>query len=172
MPSQKVLESKQQFVSELADKLKSSACGVLVDYKGINVADDTMLRKSLREAGVDYFVVKNTLLKRAAEQAGIEGLDAHLEGTTALALTKEDIIIAPKLLYKQVEASKGAYSIKVGFIDGQTITAEEVTEYAKLPDKDTLVAKLLFVLQSPIQKLAIAASEIAKKNEGETETVA
>ena len=171
MPSQKVLETKQQYVNELADKLKNAACGVIVDYKGINVADDTQLRKSLREAGVEYFVVKNTLLKRAAEAAGIDGLDEHLEGTTAIALSKEDIIIAPKLLYKQVEASKGAYSIKVGSIDGKTITAEEVTEYAKLPDKDTLIAKFLFVLQSPIQKLAIVASEIAKKNEAE-ETVA
>ena len=98
-------------------------------------------------------------------------MDEHLEGTTAIALSKEDIIIAPKLLYKQVEASKGAYSIKVGFIEGKAITAEEVTEYAKLPDKDTLIAKFLFVLQSPIQKLAIAASEIAKKKEAE-ETVA
>ena len=165
MPSQKVLESKQQFVNDLADKLKSAACGVLVDYKGINVADDTVLRKSLREAGVEYFVVKNTLLKRAAEAAGIEGLDEHLEGTTALALAKDDIITAPKLLYKQVEASKGAFSIKVGFVEGKTITAEEVTEYAMLPDKDTLVAKFLYVLQAPIQKLAIAASEIAKKND-------
>ena len=169
MPSQKILESKQKFVEELAEKLKNSACGVLVDYKGINVADDTAMRKSLREADVDYFVVKNSLLKRAAEKAGLEGLDAHLEGTTAIALSKEDIIIAPKLIYKQVEASKGTFSIKVGFIDGKAITAEEVTEYAKLPDKNTLVSKLLFVLQSPMQKLAIAASEIAKKNE---ETVA
>lgn len=169
MPSQKILESKQKFVEELAEKLKNSACGVIVDYKGINVADDTAMRKSLREADVDYFVVKNSLLKRAAEKIGLEGLDAHLEGTTAIALSKEDIIIAPKLIYKQVEASKGAFSIKVGFIDGKAITAEEVTEYAKLPDKNTLVSKLLFVLQSPVQKLAIAASEIAKKNE---ETVA
>ena len=165
MPSQKVLESKQQFVSDLAEKLKNATCGVIVDYKGINVADDTVLRKSLREAGVDYFVVKNTLLKRAAEAAGIEGLDEHLEGTTAIALAKDDIITAPKLLYKQVEASKGAFSIKVGFVEGKAITAEEVTEYAKLPDKDTLVAKFLYVLQAPIQKLAIAASEIAKKND-------
>lgn len=171
MPSQKVLETKQQYVNELADKLKNAACGVIVDYKGINVADDTQLRKSLREAGVEYFVVKNTLLRRAAEAAGIDGLNEHLEGTTAIALSKEDIIIAPKLLYKQVEASKGEFSIKVGFIDGKAITAEEVTEYAKLPDKDTLIAKFLFVLQSPIQKLAIVASEIAKKNETE-ETVA
>ena len=165
MPSQKVLESKQQFVNDLAEKLKNAACGVIVDYNGINVADDTILRKSLREAGVEYFVVKNTLLKRAAEAAGIEGLDEHLEGTTALALAKDDIITAPKLLYKQVEASKGAFSIKVGFVEGKAITAEEVTEYAKLPDKDTLVAKFLYVLQAPIQKLAIAASEIAKKND-------
>ena len=169
MPSQKVLESKQQFVADLAEKIKNSACGVIVDYKGINVADDTILRKNLREAGVDYFVVKNTLLKRAAEIAGLDGLDAHLEGSTALALSKEDIIIAPKLLYKQVEASNGKFDIKVGFIDGKAITKEEVVEYAKLPNKETLVAKLLFVLQSPVQKLAIAASEIAKKNE---ETVA
>ena len=165
MPSQKVLESKQQFVNDLAEKLKNAACGVIVDYKGINVADDTVLRKSLREAGVEYFVVKNTLLKRAAEAAGIEGLDEHLEGTTAIALAKDDIITAPKLLYKQVEASKGVYSIKVGFVEGKAITAEEVIEYAKLPDKDTLVAKFLYVLQAPIQKLAIAASEIAKKND-------
>ena len=165
MPSQKVLESKQQFVNDLAEKLKNAACGVIVDYKGINVADDTVLRKSLREAGVEYFVVKNTLLKRAAEAAGIEGLDEHLEGTTALALAKDDIITAPKLLYKQVEASKGAFSIKVGFVEGKAISAEEVTEYAQLPDKDTLVAKFLYVLQAPIQKLAIAASEIAKKND-------
>ena len=165
MPSQKVLESKQQFVNDLAEKLKSAACGVIVDYKGINVADDTVLRKNLREAGVEYFVVKNTLLKRAAEAAGIEGLDEHLEGTTAIALAKDDIITAPKLLYKQVEASTGAYSIKVGFIEGKAITTEEVTEYAKLPDKDTLLAKFLYVLQAPIQKLAIAASEIAKKND-------
>ncbi len=165
MPSQKILESKQQFVNDLAEKLKNSACGVIVDYKGINVADDTVLRKNLREAGVEYFVVKNTLLKRAAEAAGIDGLDEHLEGTTAIALSKEDIIIAPKLLYQQVEASNGNFSIKVGFVDGKAITAEEVTEYAKLPDKNTLVAKFLYVLQAPIQKLAIAVNEIAKKNE-------
>lgn len=165
MPSQKVLEAKQQFVSDLADKVKNSACGVIVDYKGINVADDTVMRKELREAGVEYFVVKNTLLKRAVDIAGLDGLDPYLEGTTALALSKEDIIIAPKLLYKQVEASKGTFSIKTGFVDGKVISADEVTEYAKLPDKDTLLAKMLFVLQSPMQKLAIAVNEIAKKND-------
>ena len=96
MPSEKVLQVKQNYVAELAEKLKKSACGVLVDYSGITVADDTVLRKELREAGIDYFVVKNTLLKRAAEMAGVEGIEDVLEGTTALALAEEDIVTAPR----------------------------------------------------------------------------
>lgn len=170
MPSEKVLQTKQAFVAELAEKIKKSSCGVIVDYRGISVADDTAMRKGLREAGVDYFVVKNSLLKRAAELAGIEGLEPVLEGTTALALHESDIITAPKLLFKQSEALE-TFNIKMGFVDGKSISKEEVIEYAKLPDKETLVAKFLYVLQAPIQKLAIATSEIAKKKESE-ETVA
>ena len=157
MPSEKVLQVKQNYVAELAEKLKKSACGVLVDYSGITVADDTVLRKELREAGVDYFVVKNTLLKRAAEIAGVEGIEDVLEGTTALALSEDDIVTAPKILFKQEEASKK------GFVDGKGSSKDEVVAYAKLPTKETLLAQLVFMLQSPIQKLAIAVSEIEKK---------
>lgn len=163
MPSEKILQSKKEFVAELTEKLKNSACGVIVDYKGITVAQDTVLRKELREAGVDYFVVKNTLLKRALKEAGIEGVDDVLEGSTALALSADDIITAPKLLYKQEEASD-TFSIKKGFVDGKAIEKNEVIEYAKLPSKETLLSQLVFMLQSPIQKLAIAVSEIEKKN--------
>ena len=163
MPSEKVLQVKQNYVAELAEKLKKSACGVLVDYSGITVADDTVLRKELREAGIDYFVVKNTLLKRAAEMAGVEGIDDVLEGTTALALAEEDIVTAPKILFKQEEASDGSFSIKKGFVDGKGISKDKVVAYAKLPTKETLLAQLVFMLQSPIQKLAIAVSEIEKK---------
>ena len=167
MASEKILQSKQQYVDELAAKLEKAAGGVIVDYRGITVAEDTVLRKELREAGVEYFVVKNTLLKRAAEKAGIDGLAEHLEGTTAIAISEDDIIAGPKILFKQVEASKGAVSIKVGFIGKEAISAAVVEEYAKLPSKETLVSKLLFMLQSPMQRLAIAASEIAKKKESE-----
>lgn len=167
MASEKILQSKQQYVDELAAKLEKAAGGVIVDYRGITVAEDTVLRKELREAGVEYFVVKNTLLKRAAEKAGINGLAEHLEGTTAIAISEDDIIAGPKILFKQVEASKGAFSIKVGFIGKEAISAAVVEEYAKLPSKETLVSKLLFMLQSPMQRLAIAASEIAKKKESE-----
>lgn len=165
MPSEKILKDKELFVEELAKKLSSSACGVLVDYKGIKVENDTKLRKELRENGIDYFVVKNTLLKRALEKAGITGLDSHLEGTTAIGLSEKDIIIAPKILFKQVEASKGAFKIKAGFIEGKAVDNATIEEYAKLPSKETLVAKLLFMLQSPMQRMAIAISEIAKKND-------
>ena len=168
MPSQSILAQKQQYVADLAEKLKNAAGGVLVDYSGISVEDDTKLRKELRENGVDYFVVKNTLLKRAAEAAGVEGLDPALSGTTAVALSNDDIIIAPKLLFKKAEDSEGKFSIKLGFIDGKAITKEEVEAYAKLPSKETLLSQLVFMLQSPIQRMAIAISEIEKKqSEGE-----
>ncbi len=167
MPSQSVIAKKQQFVEELTEKLKNAASGVLVDYKGITVEDDTKLRKELRENGVDYFVVKNTLLKRALNAAGIEGLDSALEGTTAIALSSDDIIIAPKVLNKKAEDSKGQFAIKLGFVDGKVISKEEVEAYAKLPSKETLLSQLVFMLQSPMQRLAIAISEIEKK-QGET----
>ncbi len=163
MPSESVLAQKQQFVAELTEKLKKAAGGVIVDYKGITVEEDTALRKELRENNVDYFVVKNTLLKRAAEAAGIEGLEPALSGTTAIALSEEDIIVAPKILNKKSEDSKGAFSIKLGFVDGKVITKEEVEVYAKLPSKETLLSQLVFMLQSPMQRLAIAISEIEKK---------
>ncbi len=163
MPSQSVIAKKQQFVEELTEKLKNAASGVLVDYKGITVEDDTKLRKELRENGVDYFVVKNTLLKRALNAAGIEGLDSALEGTTAIALSSDDIIIAPKVLNKKAEDSKGQFAIKLGFVDGKVISKEEVEAYAKLPSKETLLSQLVFMLQSPMQRLAIAISEIEKK---------
>lgn len=163
MPSESVIAKKQQFVEELTEKLKNAAGGVLVDYKGISVEDDTKLRKELRENGVDYLVVKNTLLKRALNAAGIEGLDSALEGTTAIALSNDDIIAAPKVLNKKAEDSKGQFSIKLGFVDGKVISKEEVEAYAKLPSKETLLSQLVFMLQSPIQRLAIAISEIEKK---------
>ncbi len=168
MASEKIIAQKQQYVDELTKKLENAAGGVIVDYKGITVAEDTALRKALREAGVDYFVVKNTLLRRAAEKAGITGIEEHLEGTTALALHESDIISAPKILYKQAQDCGDArFNIKIGFIGKEAISVQEVEEYAKLPSKEVLISKLLFMLQSPMQRLAIAASEIAKKKDEE-----
>ena len=148
-------------------------CGVIVDYKGINVADDTKLRKELREAGVDYFVVKNTLLSRAAKEAGLEGLDPVLEGTTALAVSKEDHVAAARILCKFAETNK-SIKTKAGFVEGKTIDVAEVENLAKLPSKEVLVAKALGGLNAPItgfvtvlngtmKGLVVALNAIAEK---------
>ncbi|MEG2174088.1 MAG: 50S ribosomal protein L10, partial [Oscillospiraceae bacterium] len=118
MPSEKVLQQKQVLVSTLSDKLKGAVAGVLVDYKGISVADDTRLRRELREAGVEYCVIKNTLIERAAEQAGYHDLKQCLSGTTAVALSAEDPVIAAKILCRYAETSKGKFAIKAGFVEG------------------------------------------------------
>ena len=107
MPSEKILERKKQVVAELSEKIRAAAAGVVVDYKGINVADDTKLRKELREAGVEYTVVKNSLLRFAAQEVGYGDLSSVLEGTTAIALSKEDQVIAAKILSKYAENSNG-----------------------------------------------------------------
>ena len=168
MPSEKVLESKKQIVAALTETLKGAAAGVLVDYKGINVADDTKLRKELREAGVEYSVVKNTMLRFAAKEAGLEGWDEFLNGTTALAVSKEDPIIAAKIIAKYVDVVQGdAFKIKSGFMDGKVVDADTVNALAKIPTKEVLIATMLSSLNAPISKFAVVIDQIAKKKEEE-----
>ena len=163
MASEKVLQEKQAFVAQLAEQLSGAVAGVIVNYSGITVADDTALRRQLREAGVDYAVVKNTLLKRAAEAAHLEGLDDVLHGTTALA-TSDDYVAAAKILCKYAEDSK-TFEIKAGFMDGQVIDAGKVVELSKLPSKEGLLSMLLSVLNGPIRSLAVALNAVAEKGE-------
>ena len=148
MPSQKILEQKQEFVAELADKLKGTISGVIVKYEGITVVLDTQLRKKLREAGVEYAVVKNTLLRRAAAVAELEGLDDVLAGTTALALSP-DHTTAAKILSEFAEKNK-MMEIKAGFVEGKVISAADVDELAKMPSKEVLIAKTLGGFNAPI----------------------
>ena len=168
MPSEKVLENKKQVVANLAETLKTSVAGVLVDYKGINVADDTKLRKELREANVEYSVVKNTMLRFAAKEVGLEGWDDVLNGTTALATSKEDPLIAAKIIAKYVDIVQGdAFSIKSGFMDGKVVDANTVNALAKIPAKEVLIATMLSSLNAPIANLAVVLDQIAKKKEAE-----
>ena len=168
MASEKVLAQKKEVVAGLVEKLQGSVAGVLVDYKGISVADDTKLRKDLREAGVEYFVVKNTLLERAADQVGFEALKEHLNGTSALAVSKEDPVAAAKILTKYAEASKGKFTVKAGFVDGGVIDAAKVSELGNLPSREGLLSMLLSALTGNLRGLACALNAIAEKNgEGE-----
>lgn len=167
MANEKVLQEKQAYVEELAAKLSSSAAGVVVEYKGISVADDTVLRRKLREAGVDYTVVKNTMLRRAVEKAGLEGLHDVLKGTTALAVSAEDPTVAAKILCEQAKADEN-FKVKAGFLEGEVIDVARVNELAKLPNKEGLISMLLSVLNGPIRGLAVALNAIAEKQgEGE-----
>ena len=177
MPSEKVLEQKKQIVAELSESLKNSCIGVIVNYKGITVADDTKLRKSLRESGDEYKVVKNTLLSRALKEAGIDGLDSVLEGTTAIAISQEDYVGAAKILCEYAEKSK-TFEIKAGFVDGNVIDAEGVKNLAKLPSKEVLLAQVLGGLNAPItgfatvlngtlKGLVVALNAIAEKQGAE-----
>ncbi len=162
MASEKVLQEKQALVAELAQKIGGATTGVIVDYSGITVADDTVLRKQLREAGVHYTVVKNTLLKRAAQAAELNGLDDVLNGTTALALS-DDYVAAAKILCKYAEG-KDNFKVKAGFMDGEVIDAAKVVELSKLPSKEGLLSMLLSVLNGPIRGLAVALNAVAEKS--------
>jgi len=168
LPSQKVLEEKQAIVAQLADELKQASTAVIVDYRGITVADDTVLRREYREAGVTYRVVKNTLLRLAAKEAGHEGWEGILEGTTAIAMSASDVVAPARIAAQYSTKSKGAYTIKGGFIDGKEASVEELNELATVPAKDVLLAKMLGGLNSPIVKFAMTIKEIADKKEQET----
>ena len=162
MPNAVVLEQKQQQVAALKEKLAAAVTGVVVDYKGITVADDTALRKELRENNVTYKVIKNTLFKKACEQLNITGFDAALNGTTAFAFGSEDETVAPRLVKKAMK-SYNSLSIKAGYYNGKAIDEKEVSTLASIPSKEQVVAQLLYVLNAPVSSLARAFKAIAEK---------
>lgn len=170
MPSTVVLEKKKQQVEDLAERIKGSCAGVVVDYKGINVEDDTKLRKELREAGVVYTVVKNSILKRAAENVGLEIDSTVVEGTTAVATCESDYVAAARILNKYAETNKD-FTIKTGYLDGKVIANEEVVALAKLPSREALLAQIASVVVEPIACIARAVSALEEKG-GATAVVA
>ena len=168
MPSKSVLEQKQAYVADLAEKLKNAAGGVLVDYKGITVEEDTKLRKELREAGVNYFVEKNTLLLRAFKNCGLEGFEESLNGTTAIALSNDDQTAPARVLGKFAEAAGDEkFNLKAGYVEGEVYDQAGVTALSKIPSKDVLLAQLVGSLQGPLQKLAATLQAVADKKSEE-----
>lgn len=163
LPSASVLEQKKQIVAELTEKLKGACAGVVVDYKGISVADDTKLRKTLREANIDYFVVKNSLLGFAADEAGLGDLKNVLAGTTAIALSTEDYISGAKILYEFSQQANGYFELKSGFMDGEVVSLEKITSLAKLPSKEVLIAKAVGSIKAPISNLVYALNAVKDK---------
>ncbi len=162
MPSTAVLEKKKQMVADLSERIKGSCAGVVVDYKGINVEDDTKLRRELREAGVEYTVVKNSILGRAAQDAGLEGLDSVLEGTTAIATSADDYVASARILQKYAD-SHDNFSLKSGYLDGEVISMEKLIALAKLPSREVLLATVCSVFNAPIAAFARGVQAIVDK---------
>ena len=171
MPSNAILEQKKQIVADLAEKIKASPAGVLVNYQGITVADDTAMRKALREAGVTYVVMKNSLTGRACEQVGYGAIKEHLEGMTAIAISAHDPV-APAKILKPYTEKIDSFKILAGYLEGQVIDDKTVIALADIPSREVLVAKFLGSIQSPLYKLAYVLQAVVDKNGDSTEEAA
>lgn len=163
MANKNIIQAKQEQVDALKARIEKSVAGVLVDYRGITVADDTKLRKELREAGVHYSVIKNNIMRRAARDTGFAALAESMTGTTAFALSEEDPIAAAKILQKFADDSKGKFTIKAGFMESEVLDAAGVERVAKLPGKTELLTMLCMALNGNIRGLAVALNAVAEK---------
>lgn len=161
MPSEKVLKQKQEAVAQLSEKLKAAVAGVIVDYRGLTVEEDTDLRRKFRAAGVEYAVIKNSILGRAAQEIGLEGLDEALHGPTALAIHAEDMV-APAKIVADFAKDNDKIEIKTGFMEGNVISLDEIKTLAATPSKDVLIAKMMGSLNSPVSGLARLLNTIAE----------
>ena len=163
MPSQKVLEQKAAAVDALAEKFGRAVSGILVQYQGITVEDDTKLRAAMRAAGVEYTVIKNSLIGRACDKTGFEAMKEHLEGMNAVAISYDDPIAPAKILKEYAEKIE-TFTLRAGFLDGAVVDEATVKELADIPPKEVLIAKMLGSLQSPISGLAVALQAVVDKN--------
>ena len=163
MPSAKVLEQKKAVVAELSEKMGRAVSGVLVKYQGITVEDDTKLRAALRKAGVEYTVIKNSLIGRAADEAGLGAIKSELEGMNALAISYDDAV-APAKILKEYADKIESFEIRGGFLEGAVVPVAVVNELAEIPSKEVLIARMLGSLQGPLSGLAVALQAIIDKS--------
>ena len=170
MPSKAVLTEKQAIVEALAQRLQEAEGGILVDYKGINVAQDTELRRNMRENNVEYTVVKNTLTRLAMEKAGIDGLSDQLNGTTSLATSAEDPLIPLHELTEFSEKMGQLVTIKGVFVNGKVLNDAEVAELAPIPSRDALYSKVLGTMLAPITSLAVVLGQVVEQKGGSVAT--
>ncbi|QSF44629.1 50S ribosomal protein L10 [Paenibacillus tianjinensis] len=164
MANAKVIQAKQDAVDVVTGKLQNSVSTVVADYRGLNVAQVTELRKQLREAGVDFQVLKNTLVRRATAAAELTDLDAVLTGPTAIAFSETDAVVAAKIL-NDFAKKNDALKLKGGVVEGKVIDADQLKALAELPSRDGLLSMLLSVLQAPIRNFALAVKAVAEKEE-------
>lgn len=173
MASEKILNQKKEEVTKLAEEMKNAKLILLTDYRGINVTDVTELRTSLRNTNATYRVIKNNIIRRALQEAGIEGLEDKLVGPTAVIMSNEDYLEPSKAIYT-FSKDNDYYKIKGGVIEEKVMEAEEIITLAKLPSREVLLSMLAGALLGNISKVAVALNEVKKQKEeaGEKVTVA
>jgi large subunit ribosomal protein L10 len=159
-----VIEKKSQIVDEIATKLKESQSTIVVDYRGLDVAEVTELRKQLREANVDFKVYKNSMVRRATEAVELTEIDEQLKGPTAIAFSNDDVV-APAKILNNFAKEHDALELKAGIIEGRVASLEEVKALAELPSRDGLLSMLLNVMQAPIRNFALATKAVAEQKE-------
>ncbi len=164
MPSNSILEQKQAVVADLAEQLKNSPAGVVVNYQGITVDADTKMRKALREAGVKYMVMKNSLTGRACDEVGMSDMKQYLTGMTAIAIATTDALAPAKVLKEYAEKIE-SFQILAGYLDGAVIDQASVNALAEIPSKEILIAKFLGSIKSPIYSFAYALQAVVDKGE-------
>ena len=165
MPNAKVLESKKAVVDSLTEKIQNATSVVFVEYKGITVAQDTALRKQFRDADVDYSVVKNTLTRFAAKNAGYD-FSELLNGTTSMASTTGDPIAPARIVCEFAKKNKLPITIKGGIVEGSVLSAQQLSGFGELPSKNALVAQVLGTFLAPISSLAFVLDQIRAQKEG------
>ena len=163
MPSEKILLQKQQAVAELTDKIKAAQAGVIVNYQGITVEDDTKMRAALRNAGVEYKVYKNSIIDRACTEAGYGEASGNLAGMSAIAVSNEDEVAAAKILKEYADKIE-TFNLVSGIVDGGVLDTNGVNELANIPGKDALVCKIMGCMKSPLFKLAYVLQAIIDKD--------
>ena len=160
------VELKQPIVEEISESIKDAQGVVLVDHRGLTVEEDTRLRKQLREAGVVYKVYKNTMMKRAFDGTQFEDLNKHLEGPSAIAISKEDATAPARILSKFAKEAP-ALELKAGVVEGNYYDVDGIKSLASIPSREELLSKLLGSMQSPIANCARVVDQIAKAKEAE-----
>ncbi len=161
----KVIQAKQEAVDVVTAKLRESATTVVADYRGLNVTQVTELRKQLREAGVEFQVLKNTLVRRATAAAELTELDEVLTGPTAIAFSTEDAV-APAKIISEFAKKNDALKVKGGVVEGRVVGVDQIKALADLPSREGLLSMLLSVLQAPVRNFALAVKAVAEKEEG------
>ena len=165
MANAKIIEEKAQQVSVVAEKLKDSSCSIVADYRGLNVKQVTELRSQLRQAGVEFQVLKNSLVRRATASTELTDLDEYLTGPTAIAFSKDDVVTPAKILTDFAKKNE-KLSVKAGVVEGKVVDFNQIKALAELPSREGLLSMLLSVLQAPVRNFALAVKAVADKQEG------